>query len=377
MAKKNRTTKKSKKSSAYLEFTEGSSNKFWEIQKNGGKITTRYGKIGTDGSSTTKDYGSKVDHEYDKLIQSKKKKGYTEGQTNSSKQSKLSAAKRKLDCKKLTRYHKKGRNPRFLQWPPVMTGIPAGKNHAYKYLGKYNKFSDEPVSVRKGLTKKKVKHYDELCGDRQTATKSDLPNHPGSKKYFMHDNGGRPFLVYVSGNNVWIYKKSNKVIIDEKDYGNPKYYTELVKHYKTQKVFIGNSPKNEMTTFSAGYGKKFNGNSILCKLGTNKYVFIGHEIYEFTTKDEIGEYYSPVGNNDVPYPVAVGSENVYFLIDNEYAYASKDLFEDFPKKYKWHDHAYSKLWGQEPFTEEGKTWKQSNMRKHTHKMKVKMIHKRI
>ena len=28
---------------------------------------------------TTKDYGSKVDNEYDKLIQSKKKKGYVEG----------------------------------------------------------------------------------------------------------------------------------------------------------------------------------------------------------------------------------------------------------------------------------------------------------
>ena len=45
--------------------------------------------------------------------------------------------------------------------------------------------------------------------------KEDLPNHPGSKKYFIHDNGGRPFLVYISGNKVWIYKHSKKVIIED------------------------------------------------------------------------------------------------------------------------------------------------------------------
>ena len=81
---KKRTVRKSKKktnnNSAYFEYKSilGSSNKFWRIVKNGTKITTHYGRIGTLGQMTTKDYGSKVDHEYDKLIQSKKKKGYVE-----------------------------------------------------------------------------------------------------------------------------------------------------------------------------------------------------------------------------------------------------------------------------------------------------------
>ena len=80
---KKRTVRKSKKNSnsAYFEYKSilGSSNKFWRIVKNGTKITTQYGRIGTLGQMTTKDYGSKVDSVYDKLIQSKKKKGYVEG----------------------------------------------------------------------------------------------------------------------------------------------------------------------------------------------------------------------------------------------------------------------------------------------------------
>ena len=79
---KKRTVRKSKKktnnNSAYFEYKSGNSRKFWRIVKNGNKITTHYGKFGSLGQMTTKDYGSKVDLEYDKLIKSKKKKGYIE-----------------------------------------------------------------------------------------------------------------------------------------------------------------------------------------------------------------------------------------------------------------------------------------------------------
>ena len=77
---KKRTVRKSKKNSnsAYFEYKSGNSRKFWRIVKNGTKITTHYGKFGSLGQMTTKDYGIKVDSVYDKLIQSKKKKGYVE-----------------------------------------------------------------------------------------------------------------------------------------------------------------------------------------------------------------------------------------------------------------------------------------------------------
>jgi len=70
--------KKTNSNSAYFEYKSGNSRKFWRIVKNGNKITTHYGKFGSLGQMTTKDYGSKVDIEYDKLIKSKKKKGYIE-----------------------------------------------------------------------------------------------------------------------------------------------------------------------------------------------------------------------------------------------------------------------------------------------------------
>jgi uncharacterized protein (TIGR02996 family) len=60
------------------EFKEGTSNKFWEIELEGESFTTRYGKIGTDGQETTKDFDSAAEARkaYDKLILEKEKKGY-------------------------------------------------------------------------------------------------------------------------------------------------------------------------------------------------------------------------------------------------------------------------------------------------------------
>jgi len=60
------------------EFSEGSSNKFWEIDLDGTSFTTTYGRIGTDGQSTIKEFDTeaKAKREYDKLIAEKVKKGY-------------------------------------------------------------------------------------------------------------------------------------------------------------------------------------------------------------------------------------------------------------------------------------------------------------
>jgi predicted DNA-binding WGR domain protein len=64
---------------ARYEFSEGTSNKFWEITLEGTSFTTRYGKIGTDGQSTTKSFASEAlaKKEHDKLVAEKTKKGYT------------------------------------------------------------------------------------------------------------------------------------------------------------------------------------------------------------------------------------------------------------------------------------------------------------
>lgn len=63
-----------------FEFRDGKSDKFWEITRSDNGHTVRYGRVGTDGQSTTKEF---ADHDkalasHDKLIAQKLKKGYQE-----------------------------------------------------------------------------------------------------------------------------------------------------------------------------------------------------------------------------------------------------------------------------------------------------------
>lgn len=63
---------------ARYEFNDGKSAKFWDIEIEGDSFTVRYGRIGTDGQTSTKTFDSeeKAQSEADKLIKSKTKKGY-------------------------------------------------------------------------------------------------------------------------------------------------------------------------------------------------------------------------------------------------------------------------------------------------------------
>jgi uncharacterized protein (TIGR02996 family) len=60
------------------EFVEGSSSKFWDISRQGVRLTTKFGKIGSNGQTQIKDYASEDAAEADmqKQIAAKLKKGY-------------------------------------------------------------------------------------------------------------------------------------------------------------------------------------------------------------------------------------------------------------------------------------------------------------
>lgn len=135
------------------------------------------------------------------------------------------------------------------------------------------------------------------------------------KYYLIHDNYSRPFCVYIdeNQNEVHIYKEE----YDNEEYDNENIqnYKKLIGIYKPQKIFIGESPVNEMTLFSGGHGPTFQGNSILLQMDRLEYIFIGECIYSFKTEYELVSFVSPVGNNDVPYPYAIDTEdNYYFLL---------------------------------------------------------------
>jgi len=203
----------------------------------------------------------------------------------------------------------------------------------------------------------------------------------GKKSYFIHDNGGRPFLVYVGKSSVEIYKANDLDDEDEDGDRGKAAYTKLVKRYDdVDKVFVGKSPLNDTTRFSGGHGSNFDGNSILVKLSKpeNRYVFIGERIYEFTAPEQITHYYSTVGNNDVPYPIAVSKSYVYFMIGPSMHYKEKQKVggeyvdkTSFPKKIDWSD-AYTIYY--ELFPEH---WYKDRKGKTNQFSNVKLVHKRI
>lgn len=60
------------------------SAKFWQVTQDGSKLTIVFGKIGTQGQTTQKVFGStnEASDEMEKLIKSKIKKGYKEAEKN-------------------------------------------------------------------------------------------------------------------------------------------------------------------------------------------------------------------------------------------------------------------------------------------------------
>jgi len=147
--------------------------------------------------------------------------------------------------------------------------------------------------------------------------------HTGYKKYYTHDNGSRPYLVYLSKKDAFIYKKPTNMKIESSLYSqtnnnNKWMYIKLVKHIKFIKSFIGKCPES----------LDADGNSILLQKNKNTYIFIGHLIKEYIVyNDTIIKFNSPIGNSDVPYPYAIGNKNIYCFA-YPYGYLSLKYFNN-------------------------------------------------
>ena len=130
-------------------------------------------------------------------------------------------------------------------------------------------------------------------------------------QYDIHDNGGKPFRVVVDGKTAIIFKQDYDEEADVLRIG--KKLLEL----SFKEIFIGDNDKNQEHYEPKGADK---GNTILLKLTDTKYQFIGLSIQTFETikGENILKYYSPVGNNDVPYPYAVGEKYTYLMIESVY-----------------------------------------------------------
>lgn len=186
--------------------------------------------------------------------------------------------------------------------------------------------------------------------------------------YLIHDNGGRPFRVTYSGGKgdykVEVYKKSTRD--DEED----DTYSKLIANFSALNIHIGKSSgTSDACDHSKKDAPKFDGNSIVLHLTGQDYVYIGHMIYTFSLQegDEFDTYYSPVGRNDVPYPVLLGKQNVYFMLDKKYVPREK-----FPKNQNWED-AYDIYYGN---FKSGFGWN-SDLDRYKKRFHSKQIHKRM
>ena len=74
------------------------------------------------------------------------------------------------------------------------------------------------------------------------------------------------------------------------------------------------------------HARKETNENFLFKIEDIKYIYVGEEVYNFETIDDIEEYFSETKNNDVKYPFALGKENIYYMLYQKYI-----TIEDFEK----------------------------------------------
>lgn len=173
----------------------------------------------------------------------------------------------------------------------------------------------------------------------------ELPDHKKVPTYGRGRGAGFFYVITRVNNNY-----DNMDYYDENDeytWRNNKVVVPLTRY---ERVFVGESPKNKMTLYSGGYGRKWDGNTILFDIGNNKYLWIGEKIMEFETDVPIKFFVSPVGNSCVPYPYAVDERNiVYLLVENvkltKYPFNLEEVWEE--KYNTWFE---AELAGHDPIT---------------------------
>ena len=152
------------------------------------------------------------------------------------------------------------------------------------------------------------------------------------ESYLIVDNGGRPHKVVCDGNTVSVHEIDQKTTNDTNVWS---YKTDPILTYHPQKVFVGKSHKTEMTEFSGGYGPRWDGNSILLHMGSNKYIHISRKISAFDSIGNITSYVSLVGNSQFIYSYAIDEYNNYYLLQQNVILKNPNL-DGYDQPYRYY-----------------------------------------
>lgn len=136
------------------------------------------------------------------------------------------------------------------------------------------------------------------------------------KCYNIHDNYNVPFITCIDDNKkeLTVYK----AIAENNSASKPKMIPGNIIHKAHYKhVFVPHGSKSSK------------GNSIIAHISNSTYLHVGAEIYTFETMngDIIEEYHSPLGNNDVPYPFAIGKQYIYIFFLGDYYAVPRELLD--------------------------------------------------
>jgi hypothetical protein len=138
------------------------------------------------------------------------------------------------------------------------------------------------------------------------------PKENKPKKYYTVDKGRKVYEV-IDDSFGTRYLDVYKLIMDKKG-----------KYTRGERVLHLKRPKH----MAMGYNKLLNklneqpdkerGTCLLCYVGNDKYVFIGHEIYSFTPNDSMmwTDFVAPLTEEGSCYPYVITDNKTYFLRDH-------------------------------------------------------------
>jgi hypothetical protein len=172
-----------------------------------------------------------------------------------------------------------------------------------------------------------------------SGSKGTRKNGKGKKGtiYNIHDNGNVSYMVEDRS------KEKRAVVYETIGDDDTGTYTigPQIHDIKYMNIWLGDNAVSKL------YGDFEKGNTILLQTEKNKYVVICRQtIYSFSldASEEISKFVAPIGNNDVPYPVLLGKEYVYFMLNEDHCYVPRDKFVIKMTQKKWAD-AYSYYYG--------------------------------
>lgn len=203
---------------------------------------------------------------------------------------------------------------------PIIFGLKGKTTGTYHHFLDYRTFQKQVRKIPSNYIEKPLDNYilqEYYCGTQQILDPQSISkvSHPNSQVYLTHDNGGRPFAVYLSHNKVWVYRipKNSVILASSYDSINQPIwaYIELVYHSQIIKSWVPDGYE----VYKSNKNPDFTGNCILIKTIQQEYVFIGEEIVKIKIDESetIIDFMSIIGDNDIPFPIIFGSKHTYLL----------------------------------------------------------------